>query len=111
MSLSVSPATPGFQDVRPTTVASHLADLRLVDVREPHEFATGRIAGAESVPLATVIEAAAGWDRSRPMLLICRSGNRSGRAAAALAGMGFSNLLNLAGGMLAWEAEGLPVER
>jgi rhodanese-related sulfurtransferase len=41
--------------------------------------------------------------------MVCRSGARSGRAAAALLGMGFTDVTNLTGGMLAWNAAGLPV--
>jgi rhodanese-related sulfurtransferase len=45
------------------------------------------------------------------MVMICRSGNRSGRAAQALASIGFSRVMNLTGGMLAWNAAGLPIEK
>jgi rhodanese-related sulfurtransferase len=43
--------------------------------------------------------------------LICRSGNRSGKAAALLASKGFKDLVNMAGGMLQWNALGLPIEK
>jgi rhodanese-related sulfurtransferase len=61
------------------------------------------------VPLATVEAAAAAWPRADRLLMVCRSGARSGRAAAALLGMGFTDVTNLTGGMLAWDAAGLPV--
>lgn len=111
MSFDSTPTPMGFREVRPAGVASHLGGLRLVDVREPHEFAGGHIAGAELVPLATVLDAAAAWDPHQPTLLICRSGNRSGRAAVELARRGFTGLYNMAGGMLEWEALGLPMAR
>jgi rhodanese-related sulfurtransferase len=103
----------GYRDVGPTAVRAHLARMHVVDVREPHEFVgpLGHVAGAELVPLSSLVEAAAGWDRDRPLLLVCRSGARSARAATALAQLGFRNLYNLAGGMLAWDADRLPVER
>ena len=83
------------------------------DVREPDEFAgpLGRIAGAELVPLGTLPGAASAWERNGATLVICRSGNRSGKAAAALAQHGFTEVYNLVGGMLRWNELGFPVER
>ncbi|MDP2309851.1 MAG: rhodanese-like domain-containing protein [Pseudomonadota bacterium] len=109
--LSRSDAQPaGYRDVSPLGAIHHLEDVRLVDVREPDEYVgpLGHIPGAELVPLSTVVDLAAGWDRDQPILLICRSGARSARAATALAGMGFRNLFNLVGGMIAWDANALP---
>jgi glyoxylase-like metal-dependent hydrolase (beta-lactamase superfamily II)/rhodanese-related sulfurtransferase len=85
---------------------------RIIDVREPHEYAgeLGHIRGSELVPLATVGEAAASWDRSQPLLIVCRSGNRSGKAAHRLRTMGFRDVTNMEGGMLAWNMVGRPVE-
>lgn len=107
------PTPGGYRDLPVEPAAANLAAFRLVDVREPHEF-TGplsHIAGAELIPMGGFPAAAATWDRNRPTLLICRSGNRSGRVAAALAAAGFTRLYNLAGGMIAWNERGLPVER
>lgn len=86
---------------------------RLIDVREPAELLgeLGKIRGVESVPLGTIEQAARGWDRDQELVLICRSGNRSGQAAAALARLGFTRLWNLTGGMLAYRAAGLTVEK
>lgn len=109
--LTRSDAQPaGFRDLSPLGALHHLGELRLVDVREPDEYVgpLGHIPGAELVPVSTVAAAAAAWDRDTPVLLICRSGARSARAGAALAGMGFRHLYNLVGGMLAWDANGLP---
>lgn len=84
---------------------------RLIDVREPAELHgdLGKLAAAESVPLASVESAARGWDKDRELVLICRSGGRSARAAAALVKMGFTRVMNLTGGMLAYRAAGLPM--
>ncbi len=94
----------GYRDIPVAAARQHLSELRLVDVREPDEFVgpLGHMLGAELVPLATVENAASRWDPEVPVLLICRSGARSGRAAAALAARGFRNVFNLTGGMLAW---------
>ncbi len=109
-----TPPAPGtFRDVTPADVESHASSVRLVDVREPHEFTgeLGHIAKAELVPLSTVVAASAGWDKAQETVLICRSGNRSGQAASKLAQMGFSRLSNMVGGMLRWNSEQRPVAR
>lgn len=101
-----------YHDINPATAFDLRTTTRIVDVREPYEFTgdLGHIPGSELVPLATIGAAASTWDRDKPLLLVCRSGARSGRAAQALARAGFRNLMNLAGGMLAYRAAGLPVE-
>jgi sulfur-carrier protein adenylyltransferase/sulfurtransferase len=86
-------------------------DAVLLDTREPHEFAESHIRGAELVPPAEVtarIDELAP-DPEQRVILYCRSGNRSGRAAEELAGLGYSNLAHLGGGILAWQEAGLPV--
>jgi rhodanese-related sulfurtransferase len=106
-------STKGYLDLPSDVVSKEVASTRLVDVREPHEFSgeLGHVAGAELVPLATVEAASAGWDNEQRLILICRSGNRSGKAAALLAAKGFKDLVNMAGGMLQWNALGLPTEK
>jgi rhodanese-related sulfurtransferase len=108
-----TPTGQGFREVTPRAIAAHLATLRILDVREVAEFndALGHIAGAELVPLATVPLKLSELSRSAPTLVVCRSGGRSGRGASLLAAAGFSNVYNLSGGMLAWNAEGLPTTR
>ena len=103
----------GVRDVPVGAAAQHLAGARLIDVRQPEEYVgeLGHIAGAELVPLATVGAAAASWPRDTPILLICRSGARSVRAALELQQVGFTAVYNLAGGMTAWNSAQLPVER
>ena len=63
------------------------------------------------MPLGLVEQAARSWDKEQEVVLVCRSGARSGRAAALLASMGFRHIMNMVGGMLAWSAAQLPVER
>lgn len=100
-------------DVEPVFVASHREKLALVDVREPTEFSgeLGHVPGARLVPLAELSTAARTWDPDGEIVLVCRSGQRSERAGAELARRGFRHLYNLRGGMLAWHAAHLPVER
>jgi rhodanese-related sulfurtransferase len=83
----------------------------VIDVREPHEYAEGRVPGSVLVPLATVSARAPEFATDDPVFVICRSGNRSLAAAEALVAAGFGDVRNVLGGMLAWEAEALPIER
>ena len=82
---------------------------QILDVREPFEWDAGHIEGAVHVPLAQVMAGTGGdrLDASRPVVVVCRSGNRSELAATMLQARGL-DAQNLEGGMEAWEAEGLP---
>ncbi|NJK88736.1 MAG: MBL fold metallo-hydrolase [Myxococcales bacterium] len=84
------------------------ARYRIIDVREPDEFGgeLGHLDGAELVPLAGLLDAARDWPRDKPLLIVCRSGRRSARAAQSLASMGFWDVTNLEGGMLRWNELG-----
>ena len=81
-------------------------EARLIDVREYPEFAEGHIAGSELVPLGTLDKASAGWDRSEPLILICRSGRRAEQARQTLTKKGFTLLEVLDGGVQAWTSRG-----
>ena len=107
------PHPGGYRDVDPSKVAAARGEVHIVDVREPAEYTgeLGHAPGAELVPLGPVESAARSWDREREVVGSCRSGARSGRAAAHLASVGFRRVMNMSGGMLAWNAAGLPVER
>ncbi len=82
----------------------------VIDVREPHEFAEGRVPGSVLVPLASVAARSGEFGEADTVYVICRSGNRSAVAAETLVGAGFEDVRNVEGGMLAWEAAGLPIE-
>ena len=75
-------------------------DTQFIDVRQPEEVATGTIEGAVNVPLDRFVEHVAALDPHRRVVLLCRSGNRSGQAAEYLVAAGFGDVINLAGGML-----------
>ena len=83
--------------------------IQLVDVRAPHEHAAGHIAGTPLIELAELDARAAEIDRERPVVFYCRSGGRSAMATEAFAAAGY-DAHNMAGGMLAWHAAGLPIE-
>ncbi|MGH2964554.1 MAG: molybdopterin-synthase adenylyltransferase MoeB [Solirubrobacterales bacterium] len=84
----------------------------LVDVREPHEWDEVHLAGAKLAPLATVTDRITELapDRSQRVVLLCRVGNRSARAADTLRSeLGYENVASIAGGIEAWRDAGLPV--
>jgi len=76
--------------------------FQLLDVREPAEAAIAAIQGSVLVPLGSLPARLHEVDRSRPVVVYCRSGARSARAVALLRGAGLSRTYNLAGGILAW---------
>ena len=84
-------------------------DVQLIDVREDYEYEAGRIAGGRLIALGALTAQAQTIDPSRPVVFYCRTGGRSGMATQAFAEAGY-DAHNLAGGLLAWEAEGLPLE-
>jgi glyoxylase-like metal-dependent hydrolase (beta-lactamase superfamily II)/rhodanese-related sulfurtransferase len=104
-------ATARFAEIDVRAAAARLAEYRVVDVREPEEFTgpLGHVAGSELLPLAGVAEQASAL-RGRPLLLVCRSGRRSGQVCETLIALGIQDVTNLAGGMIAWNDAGLPVE-
>lgn len=82
----------------------------IVDVREPAEWAESRIPGAVLIPLAELAYRVKELPRDRPVIMQCRSGNRSRVATEFLLGHGFPNVRNLVGGIVAWAACDLPLE-
>ena len=82
------------------------ADAYLLDVREPEEWDAGHAPGAVHIPLGDLGARYTELDTGRPLYVICRSGNRSGHAAQALAGAGW-DVSNVSDGMIGWHAAGL----
>jgi rhodanese-related sulfurtransferase len=83
-------------------------DAVLVDVREHDEWSAGHVDGAVHVPLSEVPGRLGDLPEADPLYILCRSGNRSGRAAAWLNAQGIESV-NVAGGMQAWAAAGKPM--
>lgn len=75
-------------------------DGQLVDVREPWEFEADSLPEAINLPLGDLSNRIDELDRSRRVVLLCRSGGRSANAAELLTGCGFADVVNLTGGML-----------
>jgi rhodanese-related sulfurtransferase len=84
----------------------------LIDVSEPAEYALGHALGARSVPLAS-LETSRDLPKNKalPLVVVCPTGTRAQRAVAVLKKLGFENTRVLAGGLNAWRAANLPVER
>ena len=87
------------------------ADLVVLDVRTPEEFAEGHLDDATLLDFYRTDFAGrvAELDRDRPYLLYCRSGNRSGQTRARMEQLGFTDVTDVDGGIAAWTAAGLPV--
>ena len=89
-------------------------EARVLDVREDREWQQGHIPDAVHVPLGQLgsrmgeLEACKGADT--PLVVVCRSGNRSAMAAVRLRKAGFESVYNLEGGTMAWQQAGMPLE-
>ena len=87
-------------------------DALVLDVRDAAAYAGGHILGARNLPVARIDEKAdLGKRKDRPLIVYCDSGARASKAAAALRQQGYTQVVNLAGGLGAWQAAGLPVEK
>lgn len=88
----------------------------LIDVSEPNEYAAGHAKGARNLPLGSLGDADAAKkglpaNKALPVVVVCASGARAGRAAALLRKQGYEKAVALAGGTKAWGEASLPVER
>jgi adenylyltransferase/sulfurtransferase len=95
-------------EITPRELAERRArgeDLDLIDVREPHEWEIARIPGARLAPLSSFAEHLATLDSARDIVVHCKSGMRSAKAARQLQAAGFRKVWNLAGGILRYADE------
>lgn len=83
-------------------------EAEIIDVREPEEYRRSHVEASRLIPLGELPQKVDELDRSRTLLMLCRSGRRSAIAAQQLAARGFETR-NIEGGILAWAAAGLPV--
>ncbi|MDP2029249.1 MAG: rhodanese-like domain-containing protein [Thiobacillus sp.] len=88
-------------------------DALVLDVREDKEFAAGHIPKAKHIPLGQLANRIKELDKfkGKPVLVTCRSGQRSARACGMLKKAGFETVYNQAGGIIAWERANLPVTK
>ncbi len=103
---------PAEDDGVPTITVAELRDRRrrgddldLVDVREPPEWAIGRIEGARLVPLSRFPSSLDGFDRGRDVVVYCKVGQRSAEVVRRLRAAGFRRAWNLEGGIVRWREE------
>ncbi len=83
---------------------------QIVDVREPEEWAGGHMPGALFIPLAELSTRTGDLDRAKPVITVCRSGQRSLVAVEILQRAGFTEVASMEGGMIAWAEAGHPIE-
>ena len=83
----------------------------VIDVRTPEEYASGHVPGAVNIPFDQVAERIAEIDAPHGVALYCMVGPRARKGEAALLGAGDEKVFHLEGGLAAWQAAGLPVER
>ncbi len=101
---------PATRAMNPSQFAGALAapERMLIDIRTPEEFAEGHLKGATNIDFYQEDFPAriAALDRDAPYAIYCRSGNRTGQTAALMRSLGFTDVVELEHGILAWEAEG-----
>jgi molybdopterin/thiamine biosynthesis adenylyltransferase/rhodanese-related sulfurtransferase len=102
-----------IEEIEPFEAAQEIegGDVVLIDTREPHEYTEAHLEGGKLVPPGLLADeiAAAAPDKSARTILYCRSGNRSYKAAEQMQALGYEDVASMAGGILAWQEQGLPV--
>lgn len=85
----------------------------VIDVSEAEEFAAGHIGGAKNIPVNDIDAKLAGAVKNKalPLVLVCSTGARAKRVEAAAKALGYGNVQTLAGGLKAWKAANLPIEK
>lgn len=108
-----NPSCHDVRDIKAEELAEKINFVHIVDVRQPDEYSgeLGHIAGARLLVLDGLADRIDELPKDEPIVFVCRSGGRSGRATAHALENGFQYVFNLEGGMLRWNELGLPVER
>lgn len=104
---------PASAEMVPEAVHTRLTQgepLCVLDVRQPDEYEQGHVSGSILIPLDQLALHLDDLPNDRPIVALCRSGNRSSVATGMLARAGF-NAINLKGGIIQWKKQGLPLER
>lgn len=103
------------QSISVTEVQEKLASGKkggtlVLDVRSKEEFQSGHITGSRLIPLEQLESRLAELSKERQIVCVCRSGRRSGMAASRLQQAGYTDVLNMSGGMVAWANQGYPIK-
>ena len=102
---------PGVNAAELSEILESGEEVVLVDVRSQSEYVhDGHIDGARLLPLQTLLQQQEELPQDQEIIFVCRSGNRSMVACQQMVRMGYSNVKNFSGGMIAWQRAGLPVE-
>jgi rhodanese-related sulfurtransferase len=101
---------PTSVDVDTVRTLQDNPDVFMLDVREPDEYAAGHIPGIVLIPMGEVAERLSEIPEDKTVIVTCRSGNRSGQIADLLREMGYADVHNMEGGIVAWEEAGYPIE-
>lgn len=111
-SVGAGSPTPGMAATISVADAAVLRDdgAVIIDVREPDEWADGHIPGAILIPLGELPSRLGDVPPNRPIVVVCRSGNRSAQGRDILLGAGFPAVTSLDGGMTDWAKAGMPIE-
>jgi phage shock protein E len=86
-------------------------DVRVIDVREPGEYAEGHLPGVKLIPINTLLARPQTYLKEDNILFVCQTGSRSAVACEMAAAMGLEHIYNLEGGTVAWARAGLPIEK
>lgn len=105
-----------FDTVACKTISAKVSageNLFVLDVREPEEFKAGHIDGAVNIPIRSLAKNLDKLpkDKAAPIAVVCKSGIRAAYATMSLKLLGYSTVQDIAGGMMGWEKEGLPVTK
>lgn len=125
MAACSSPATSGASQPAPAAVADLPRDVDaraaaqlfqaknavILDVREQDEWNAGHIPGALHIAMSEIKNRIKDIPTDKTVIVQCHSGNRSSQVTDFLRGQGMSNVHNLTGGIMAWQAAGLPLEK
>lgn len=103
--------TAGVSEISPTEArpAVEAAYSQFIDVRTPEEYASGHANRTRNIPIDTLAANLDKLEKNEPVYIICRTGNRSKKAAQILVDNGFSQAISITGGTEAWQAAGLPM--
>jgi rhodanese-related sulfurtransferase len=106
-------AAPIVSNISPQTYMTQFAESGaahfLLDVRTPEEFNSGHISGAANISVQTLASRLDEVPKDQPVVIYCRSGNRSAQAASILRDAGYTEIYDL-GGVIDWTAQGLPLQ-
>lgn len=107
-----------FRGVREVNTAEALQLINhknavVLDVREPNEYDAGHVLNSKLIPLGKLKQRMGELEKykEQPIVVVCRSGNRSGTACFLLGRQGYNQAYNLAGGVQAWQKNNLPLEK